>query len=188
MSPTSPRARVADTAAIVGAGPLGLLILQLLKLAGAGPIFISDKLPWRLKAAERYGGVPIHCELENFPTRIQNETGGRGVDVAVEAAWADQSVEDAAAAARLGGRLVLVGIPSDDRLSLKASTARRKGLTMLMCRRMKHVYPRAIRLALDRRVDLLDLVSHRFPLARASEAFRLNAAYADNVTKVVIES
>jgi L-iditol 2-dehydrogenase len=84
--------------------------------------------------------------------------------------------------------LVLVGISSNDRLELKASNARRKGLTIMMSRRMKHVYPRAIRLALGGRVDLMGLVSHRFPLKRAAEAFRLNAAYRDQVLKVVIES
>ncbi len=180
--------RIAETAAIIGAGPIGLLILQLLKLAGANPVFVSDKFSWRLKAAENYGGIPINCEHDKVAARIQKETHGRGVDVAIEAAWADHSVEDAAQSARLGGRLVLVGIPSDDRLALKHSTARRKGLTILMSRRMKHVYPRAIRLAAERRVDLQGLVSHKFPLAKAPEAFRLNAAYADNVLKVIINS
>ena len=58
------------------------------------------------------------------------------------------------AAYDLGGRLVLVGIPSDDQLQLKHSNARRKGLTILLCRRMKHTYPRAISLTERRVVDL----------------------------------
>jgi L-iditol 2-dehydrogenase len=106
----------------------------------------------------------------------------------MEAAWADRSVEDAAEMTRLGGRLVLVGIPGDDRLTLKHSTARRKGLTLRLCRRMKHVYPRAIRLALDGRVNLSGMVSHSFELAQAADAFRMNAAYADQVLKVMIHS
>ena len=116
------------------------------------------------------------------------ETGGRGVDVAIEAAWADRSVEQAAEMARLGGRLVLVGISSEDRLTLKASTGRRKGLTILMSRRMKHAYPRAIRLLERGAVHLNRLISHRFSLKRAPEAFALNAAYRDSVIKVMIES
>jgi L-iditol 2-dehydrogenase len=90
--------------------------------------------------------------------------------------------------ARLGGRVVLVGIPGEDRLALKASTARRKGLTLVLSRRMKHVYPRALRLATLGRVDLRGLVSHRFPLKRAVEAFQLNAAYQDQVVKVMVDS
>ena len=119
---------------------------------------------------------------------IRRITDGRGVDVAIEAAWADESVGQAAAMCRLGGRLVIVGIAGGDQLSLQASVARRKGLTIIMSRRMKHTYPRAIRLAADHKVDLAGLVSHRFALKNAVAAFRLNAAYRDKVSKVMIKS
>ena len=180
--------RVGHSVAILGAGPIGLLILQVAKLAGADPIFITDKFPWRLKLAAAYGGIPIHCDKEDPVQRIAKESRGRGVDVAIEAAWADQSVSQAADMARLGGRVVLVGIPGDDHLAMKASAARRKGLTMVLSRRMKHVYPRVTRLAEQGRVDLRGLVSHRFPLKQVVEAFRLNAAYEDKVVKVIVES
>ncbi|MCB1128400.1 MAG: zinc-binding dehydrogenase, partial [Verrucomicrobiae bacterium] len=180
--------RVGDSLAILGAGPIGLLILQVARLTGASPIFISDKFPWRLKLAEQFGGTPVSCDEGNPVEHVLCETGGRGVDLAIEAAWADHSVADSAEMARLGGRLVLVGIPSDDRVGLKHSTARRKGLTIRMSRRMKHVYPRSIRLVEEGRVDLKGLISHRFPLERAVEAFRLNAEYADQVVKVMVES
>ena len=82
----------------------------------------------------------------------------------------------------------MVGIPSKDRLEMKHSTARRKGLTIVLSRRMKHVYPRAIQLTERGRVDLNGLVSHRFPLKRAAEAFALNTAYRDGVVKVMVRS
>jgi threonine dehydrogenase-like Zn-dependent dehydrogenase len=53
---------------------------------------------------------------------------------------------------------------------------------------MKHTYPRAIRLVERGRVDFRGLVSHRFPLRRADKAFALNAAYRDQVVKIIIES
>jgi len=53
---------------------------------------------------------------------------------------------------------------------------------------MKHVYPRAIELVERGLIDLNGLATHRFPLKRAVEAFRLNAAYRDNVVKVMVES
>ena len=179
--------RVGASVAVLGAGPIGLLILQLAKLAGADPIFVTDKYSWRLNLAAKYGGIPIADDGESTAW-VQKETRGRGVDVAIEAAWGGDSVEQAADMARLGGRVVLVGIPSDDRLALKHSTARRKGLTLVMCRRMKHTYPRAIELAARGRVDLRGLVSHRFPLEQVPAAFALNAAYRDSVVKVVIDS
>jgi len=179
--------RPAQSVAVLGAGSIGLLILQVAKIAGADPIFVTDKFSWRLKVARQYGAVAINCDGEDPVARIYNETSGRGVDVAFEAAWADHSVQQAAEMTRPGGRVVLVGIPSDDRLAMKPSTARRKGLTVKFCRRMKHTYPRALRLVERGRVNLTGLVSHRFPLGRADEAFALNAAYRGQVVKTVIE-
>jgi L-iditol 2-dehydrogenase len=182
------RIRVGDTVAIVGAGPIGLLILQLVRLSGASVVFVSDPFAWRLALAERWGARPIECSSSDPVSAVMRETLGRGVDVAIEAAWADVSVEQAAARARLGGRLVLVGIPGDDRLAMRHSTARRKGLTIRLCRRMKHVHRRAMELVLRGRVDLPALVSHRFALAEAPEAFRMNTAYDDGVVKVMVDS
>jgi L-iditol 2-dehydrogenase len=178
--------RPAQSVAILGAGSIGLLLLQVARLAGADPVFVTDKFPWRLKVARQFGAAPIACDAEDPVARIYKETSGRGVDVAFEAAWADHSVQQAAEITRPGGRVVLVGIPSDDRLAMKPSTARRKGLTLKFCRRMKHTYPRAIRLVEGGRVHLRPLVSHRFALRRADEAFALNAAYRDQVVKIVI--
>jgi L-iditol 2-dehydrogenase len=180
--------QVGRSVAILGAGPIGLLLLQVVKRAGGDPIFITDKFKWRLDLAERYGGIAIHCDKEDAAKRIQKETHGRGVDVAIEAAWAGQTVEQAGEIARLGGRVVLVGIPSDDRLFMKHSTARRKGLTLVLSRRMKHVYPRSLQLVEHGLVDLLGMVSHRFPLGQVVKAFKMNAAYKDKVIKVMIES
>ena len=179
--------RVANSVAILGAGPIGLYILQLAKLSGADPIFVSDKFDWRLAKAEAYGAIPINCDQMDAVQAVLGATGGQGVDVAMEAAWADHSVQQAAEMARLGGRLVLVGIPGSDNLHLKHSTARRKGLTIRMSRRMKHTYPRAIKLAQSGKVDLNGIVSHHFPLEQTPAAFALNLAYRDDVVKIVID-
>lgn len=181
------KVRVADSAVILGAGPIGLYILQVMRLAGADPIYVIDQFPWRLALAARYGGVPINFRETDPVAAVREATAGRGVDIAIEAAWADHSIQWAAEMARLGGRLVLVGIPGPDKLEMKHSTARRKGLTIRLSRRMKHVYPRAIKLWASGAVDLTGVVSHRFPLERTPEAYALNEQYADNVVKIVIE-
>jgi L-iditol 2-dehydrogenase len=178
--------KVGSSVAILGAGPIGLLILRLARMAGADPIFLTDRLPWRLALGKRMGAVPIRMDRQDPVGFVERCTNGRGVDVAIEAAWAEGSVGEAAEMARLGGRLVLVGIPSEDRLTMKHSTARRKGLTILLSRRMKHMYPRAIRLVESGAVQLRDLVTHRYPLSRVVEAMRRNAAYQGRVVKVVI--
>ncbi len=105
--------------------------------------------------------------------------------MAFECAGEAAAIEDALTAVRPGGKVILVGIPADDRTSFSASTARRKGLTIKLARRMKHTYPRAIRLVANGRVDVRSLVSHRFPLERIAEAFA--CAQRREGLKVVVE-
>jgi len=182
------KVRVGQSVALLGAGPIGLCILQLLRLAGADPIFVTDKLPWRVELAGQFGAAEAwRCDAVDPVEAVRQATEGRGVDVAIEAAWCDASVDQAADMLVHGGRLVVVGIPEDDRLTLRHSVARRKGLTITMVRRMKHAYPRAIRLAESGAVSLGLLVSHRFPLQRAAEAFAQSAEYREGVVKVVVE-
>ena len=179
--------RVAESVVILGAGPIGLSLLQTVRAAGAQPIYVVDQFPWRLAVAEELGGIPINYRDEDPVAAVQRATNGRGVDVAIEAAWADHSIQWCAEMARLGGRLVLVGIPGNNRLEMNHATARRKGLTIHMSRRMKHVYPRAIRLVESGAINVNALISHRFPLEQAPEAFALNDAYQDHVVKVIID-
>ncbi len=179
--------RIASTVAVLGAGPVGLLITKLAALAGASQVFAFDKLDWRVQKAREWGATQA-CNVDQCDPvgAVMEATGGRGVDVAIEAAWADHSVQQAADMARNGGRLVLVGIASDDKLQLKHSVARRKGLTIMMSRRMKHTYPRAIDLATSGKVKLEELVSHRFDLSQTARAYASNAAYEAGINKVIL--
>lgn len=181
------KTRIADSAVILGAGSIGLCLLQTMRASGAHPIYVVDQFPWRLAVAKELGGIPINFRDQNPVDAIQQATNGRGVDVAIEAAWADHSVQWCAEMARLGGRLVLVGIPGNNRLEMNHATARRKGLSIYMSRRMKHVYPRAIRLVESGAVNVNALISHRFPLEEVPQAFALNDAYQDQVVKVIID-
>jgi len=160
------------SAGVFGCGPVGLLILQLLRAAGATTIIGTDTLPHRLDAARSSGAtVTIQAANGQEAGQVLAATHGRGVDVAFEAAGANAAVETAMAAAKPGARVVLVGIPADDRTSFTASVARRKGLTIKLSRRMKHTYPRAIELAASGKVELRSLVTHRFPLEESQTAF-----------------
>ncbi len=182
--------RLGDSVAVLGSGPIGLLVQRLARLAGAGQVLAFDRFPWRVEQARAWGASEAHLvgDAKDPIAVVERATGGRGVDVAIEAAWADESVDAAAETARLGGRVVLAGIPGDDRLVMKHSTARRKGLTLALVRRMKHTYPRAIRLAASGAVPLDELVSHRYPLEQAAEAFAANARYDEGVLKVMVEA
>ncbi|MEQ8677341.1 MAG: alcohol dehydrogenase catalytic domain-containing protein [Aggregatilineales bacterium] len=180
--------RIGDDVAVIGCGPVGLLIIQLLKLAGVNRLFAFDLHDWRVEKAKQLGATHAFTPDDgHFQELVNTHTSGRGVDVAFEVAWADESVQLAAEMARYGGRLVLVGIPNDNRLTLEHATARRKGLTLMVVRRMKHSYPRAIDLTTAGKVQLDTLVTHHFTLDEVDHAFEKNLAYADNIIKGIID-
>jgi L-iditol 2-dehydrogenase len=163
--------------AVVGCGPIGLLIAQVARAAGARIALAVDPLPHR-RAAALEAGAELVAAPEDVPASLE-------ADVAFEAAGTDAGVDLAMRATRPGGRLVLAGIPGDDRTSFSAGQARRRGLTIVMVRRMGEVYPRAIRLVEQGAVDVGALVTHRYPLAGAGEAF--TTAAAREGLKVVVE-
>ena len=178
--------KVASSIAVIGCGPVGMLILKLAHVYGAMPVFAFDKLAWRVEKAREWGAIAYNVNEVDPVATIMKETNGRGVDVAIEAAWANESLQVAADVARIGGKVIMVGIPSDDRLSIQHSTARRKGLSMLAVRRMKHTYPRAIKLATSGLLKLDDLVSHNYPLDETPMAFAKNDKYEDGVNKIIL--
>jgi len=162
------------TVGVFGCGPIGLLIIQLARLSGAAQIVATDRLAHRVEAATSFGASQTFLVQDTSPlSEIRGATRERGVDVAFEVAGAQDAVEDAFSAVLPGGKVILVGIPDDDRTSFSASAARRKGLTFKLVRRMKHTYPRAIELVSKGLVDVRSIVTHRFPLEQASEAFRV---------------
>jgi L-iditol 2-dehydrogenase len=168
------RIKVGSSVAILGCGPIGLSLVQTTRVAGADPIYVSEPLEWRRELARKFGAEPLPAGVET--------------DVVIEAAWAKESVQQAMEIARPGGTVVLVGIPYEDTVSFAHSVARRKGLTILMSRRMKHVYPRCIQLVESGRVDMEAMVTHHYPLSQAPEAFRMNSKFEDSVVKVIIDN
>lgn len=177
--------RTAGSVGVFGSGPIGLFLLQVAALSGAR-LFATDLpgRPHRLEAARALGAEVFAAEGGREGGAIFDAAKG-GVDVAFEAAGDNAAVDAAVEAVRPGGRVVLVGIPSDERTSFRAGTARRKGLTILIARRMGHVYPRAVRLVASGRVDVRSMVTHRFPLAGCSAAFE--AATQRVGLKVLVE-
>jgi L-iditol 2-dehydrogenase len=166
------------TACVVGCGPIGLLLVGVLKAAGASSVLAVEPLEHRRKAASRFGADVV--AEPGWP-----DLAAVGVDVAFEAAGTDEAIGLALESVRPGGRVVLAGIPGDDAIGFRASLARRKGLTIAMVRRMNRVYPRAISLAARGVVDLGSLVSSRASLGNAAKAF--GQAASRTGLKVIIE-
>lgn len=171
------RLRIGASVAVVGAGPIGLLLVQAAKRAGATRVVVVEPLAHRRDAALRIGADTV--------LGVDEACDHIGADAVFEMAGNDDAIEIALRAARPGSRVVLGGIPDGDSTSFRASLARRKGLTLVLVRRMNEAYPRAIRLVEQDLIDISAIVTHRYPLERAEEAFTVAADRKG--LKVVIE-
>lgn len=161
---------------VFGAGPIGLLTVQMAKVAGANRIFVTDRLADRLEYAYECGATDVFLADGTETTQILSATGERGLDVTFEAAGDDGSaVETAIQTAKRGGTTVLIGIPSEDISQFTASAARRRGLTIKLSRRMKNTYPLAIKLVASGQINLKPLITHTFSLEEYQEAFQVAA-------------
>ena len=159
--------RVGMDVVVLGCGPIGLLLIQVLRVAGAASVTAVDPVALRRTAAQRLGADHIAAELD---------PDGHDFDLAFEATNSGRAAQAAMKAVRPGARVVLAGIPDHDEISFQASVGRRKGLTLVLSRRMKETYPRATQLVATGRVDVASVVTDHFDLERIDEAFATAAA------------
>jgi len=162
---------------VLGCGPIGLFLIQLARASGATTIVATDVLPHRVAAARQAGASAASLVAGGLERgELVLATGGHGVDVAFEAAGENDAVETAIALAAPAGTVVIVGIPAQDRMAFTASTARRKGLTIKLSRRMNRVYPDVIQLVEAGFIDVRSVVTASHPLSGFRAAFAAAAA------------
>ncbi len=177
-----------DIVLILGAGPIGVMHVLAARAAGAKRILVSEQSPERLKTAAAAGADRVvNFREESLPDVVARETGGRGADAIVVAVGVHQAMEEALALAAIGGRINLfAGLPGNDAgIRLDANLIHYKelivtgttGCSTADCRR-------SMDLIRSGKVDLGPLISGRYSLDRAMEAFA--AARAGNVLKVVL--
>ena len=166
------RVRPGDSVGVFGCGPIGLLLIQLARTAGATTIVATDRLPHRVDAARRLGAVAALVAGGTERDILLDATAGRGVDAAIEIAGEDDAIETAIILARPAGTVVVAGIPAGDHSTIATSIARRKGLDLRFSRRMRRDYARAIALVEAGLVEVSSLVTHRFAIAEFETAFR----------------
>jgi L-iditol 2-dehydrogenase len=163
-----------DTCAILGAGPVGLLILQVALAFGAQAPFVLDPVSARTELARSLGAS----------TSAPPEDG---VDVVFDASGNAQALAQTIQLARRGGRVVWIGLPSAETVPLSVASAIDKELDVRGVFRYANAHPLAIRLLAGGQVRAAPLISHRFPLEKSAEALEMVASNVSNVVKVIIE-
>jgi len=173
-----------ETAAIVGAGTLGLLALQVLRARGA-KVMVTSRSRRRFALASQLGADATHATPEGPLADAARRFAGReGVDLVVETAGTAEAVTHALELVRPGGRVVLTGLPHEP-TSVSFFSVVRREITLIGSMIYQDEFPEALRLVESGAVQTTPLITHRFGLDRIGEAF---AAHADpSSIKVALE-
>lgn len=177
-----------DTVVIFGAGPVGLCAVQSAKLFNASKIIVvGRKNEMRLNLAKKLGATHILKADQCDPVQeILKITGGKGVDVAIEAAGSEISTKQALHSLNIGGKLSMVGMFSKE-ISLPLHQVLMKNISIEMGLGNLRNMPRLLELVLFNNVDLTPLITHTMNLAEVEEALNMFENHPDKVIKIAIK-
>lgn len=177
-----------DTVAVFGAGPIGLLTIATLRAAGAGRIWVVEPLSTRRELAKQMGAdVVLNPRHTDVIQEILTSTGRRGVDLAIDCAAKDDTVNDSIAVVRSAGRVVMTGIHSEVRVPVRIHELRRKELSFFNVRRSNHETDLAIEMLRDQPSRFGPLITHREPIESIQTAFDMLEQGGEGAAKVVLQ-
>jgi len=173
-----------ESAAVVGAGSLGLLALQVLRGRGARVLVVS-RTARRFALARELGAEATHVVAEApLEAAARTFSGREGLDVVIETAGTAEAVAHALALVRPGGRVVLTGLPHEPTPVAFFSVVRRE-VTLTGSMIYQDEFPEAMRLIAAGTVRTRALITHRFALDAIGAAFAAHER-ADSI-KVAVQ-
>jgi len=182
------RTKPGQTVLVIGSGISGLLHIKLAAMFGAGRIIATDIHPYRLDFAKRCGADFVFSAGDFTPENLRAVNDGRLADRVIVCAGSLAAARQALEAADRGGVIMFFAVPHpDDRLLLPINDFWRNDMTLLTSyAAVGDDLQETVELLAAKRVEVRDMITHRFPLARAGEGFRLMEAAADSM-KIIIE-
>ncbi len=171
---------------ILGMGPIGMSVLMPACVAGAKKVFTTDKVAPRLELARHmgadYAGNPDEQDIVAEILELEPS----GLDVVFECCGQQDAVDQCIELLKPGGKLMMIGIPQVDRISVQIDRMRRKELCLQNIRRQVGCDHKAIELIDNKQIDIDPLITHTFPLERTKEAFDMVAGLEDGVMKAMV--
>lgn len=172
---------------VMGQGQIGLLFTQLARIQGAA-VFASDLMPSRRTSAERFGAIALNPEIHDVPSEVKARTDGRGADLAIVAVADTSLVAQAFESVRCGGRVMLFAQTRlGDGIQVDA------GAVCMLEKDLIGSYSADIdlqqesaELIFSRRLNVRDLITHRFPLSEIQEALDLAAHPREGSLKIMV--
>jgi len=173
--------------AILGAGPIGLSCLVCARLEGVNACYVTEKIDERIKVAQGQGATWVgNPDREDVVKAILRRESA-GMDVVFECAGQQETIDQSIELLKPGGKLMLIGIPRVERISLVIDKLRRKEITIVNVRRQNKCTEECIDLIASGQISVDFMITHRFKPARVQDAFDMVAGYRDGVVKALIE-
>ena len=176
-----------DTVLVIGAGMIGLLLLQAARAAGAAHVFVTDIDPTRLQLASELGASETCCLAgDELLTRIHQLTAAQGVDLVLEAVGRSETIASGIDCVRKGGTVTLVGnISPNVTLPLQKIVSRQIRLQGSCASAGE--YPQAIRHIASGAIRVGPLITAVSPLSDAASWFKRLHAREPNLMKIVLD-
>ncbi len=177
----------ADTVVVIGAGTIGLFILQAARLHGAKTVIASDLNDFRLDLARRAGAdICVNSHKTDLKQEILKRTEGRGADVVFEAVGFGETFRQAVSVARVGGHVVAVGnLHKETEFNLQELVSRE--LTFTGSYASSGEFRTCIGMIASGKIDVAPLVSEVLPLKEGPAAFQRLLEGRENLLKIVLE-
>jgi 2-desacetyl-2-hydroxyethyl bacteriochlorophyllide A dehydrogenase len=170
---------LASHIAIFGAGPIGILLLQVLRLEGAAEITVVDQNQSRAALVTQMGADQVFNSLDDLPRM--------DYDAVVDATGAIPVMSRCIDYVRHGGKVLLFGVPpAGEEMSMEAFPIFRKGLTILSSFTSLRNSYQALDLLKHGRISLDGIISHKLPLTEFQRGIELIEQGAEGVKKVII--
>ena len=167
--------KIGQTVVIMGAGPMGQVILQLAGNAGASKIIQIDRNDWKLEIAKQYGANEvINSKNEDAKARVMELTDGEGADIVIEAIGTTETFEQAFTLVKRGGRIVQYGFcPEGQKAAVIPFEILSKELTIVGSWVNPYTYPRAIKLLDSGKVKVWHLITNRLKVEDIEQGIQL---------------
>lgn len=178
--------RIGDTAIVLGAGIIGLLIVQSLRISGAGKIVTLDLDDSRLSLAEKLGAdVTVNSSSRHVADIVKRLTDGRGADLAFEAVGISSTVQLGIELIRKGGRLCLVGNLSKQ-ISLPLQSVVTREISLVSSCASSGEYPACLKMIADGKIDVKSLISGTPHLSEGESWFKRLHAREYGLMKIIL--
>jgi L-iditol 2-dehydrogenase len=174
-----------ETAVVFGTGPIGLLTIAALKMAGAGQVWAVEPVAHRREMAKAMG-ADVAIGTEDPVREILGGTANRGVDVAFDCAAGEDTANQCIGALARLGRLVYTAIPAAVHMPFHAPGLRKKEITLYNVYRSNHQSENARDLLAAHTGVFAPLLTHSRPLEAIQEAFEIAVNYSDGVGKMLV--